>query len=211
MAVAAILRTRRKVMNRLADIDRFVLDTVKADPVCRPLMTVPGLGAIPSLAYRSAVEDPRRFRKSTLVGVPFGLTPGKYASGETDRNGRITKCGDRMVRALLSEAVNAPLTRGSRWSWLKRWGVEVMRRRGKLRGHTTVAPRLAVTMHRMWMDATAFLESRAGDAAEVRGPKERTSRDPPRRIRAQGTWSRRHRPTFCRSFRNRSGARVYGD
>jgi transposase len=128
-AVDAILRARREVMDRLADLDRLVLDTVKADPVCRLLMTVPGVGPITSLAYRTAVEDPRRFRKSELVGAHFGLTPRKYASGEIDRNGGITKCGDRMVRALLSEAANVLLTRVSRWSWLKRWGLEVMKRR----------------------------------------------------------------------------------
>jgi transposase len=100
-AVDAILRTRQEVMERLAMLDRLVLDTVKADPVCRLLMTVPGVGPITSLAYRTAVEDPARFRESALVGAHFGLTPRKYASGEIDRNGGITKCGDRMVRALL--------------------------------------------------------------------------------------------------------------
>lgn len=164
-AVDAILRTRREAMVRLAMLDRLVLDTVKADPVCQLLMTVPGVGPITSLAYRTAVEDPARFRKSALVGAHFGLTPRKYASGEIDRNGGITKCGDRMVRALLSEAANALLTRGSRWSWLKRWGLEVMKRRGKLRAQVAVARRLAVIMHRMWTDGTEFRARRDGDVA----------------------------------------------
>ena len=165
-AVDAILRARREVMDRLADLDRLVLDTVKADPVCQLLMTVPGVGSITSLAYRTAVEDPRRFQKSALVGAYFGLTPRKYASGEIDRNGGITKCGDRMVRALLSEAANVLLTRVSRWSWLKRWGLEVMKRRGKLRAQVVVARRLAVIMHRMWVDGAAFSWTRSG-AGEV--------------------------------------------
>ena len=164
-AVDAILRTRREVMERLAILDRLVLNTVKADPVCQRLMTVPGVGPITSLAYRTAVEDPARFRKSALVGAHFGLTPRKYASGEIDRNGGITKCGDRMVRALLSEAANALLTRVSRWSWLKRWGLEVMKRRGKLRAQVAVARRLAVIMHRMWTDGTEFRARRDGDVA----------------------------------------------
>ena len=66
---------------------------------CRLLMTVPGVGPVTSLAFRTAVEDPARFARSQLVGAHFGLTPRKYASGETNRNGGITKCGDRMVRA----------------------------------------------------------------------------------------------------------------
>lgn len=166
-AVEAILRARREVTERLADLDRLVLAAVRADPVCRLLMTVPGVGPITSLAYRTAVEDPRRFRKSALLGAHFGLTPRKYASGDVDRNGGITRCGDRMVRALLSEAANALLTRVSRWNWLKRWGVEVAKRRGKLRAQVAVARRLAVIMHRMWMDGTEFCESHDGDAVSA--------------------------------------------
>lgn len=162
-AAEAILRIRREVLERLAKLDRLVRDIVKADPVCRLLMTVPGVGMITSLAYRTAVEDPARFRKSTLVGAHFGLTPRKYASGEVDRNGGITKCGDRMVRALLSEAANVLLTRVTRWSWLKRWGLEVMKRRGKLRAQVALARRLAVIMHRMWIDGTEFRPCRDGD------------------------------------------------
>ena len=130
--VGSILRVRREVLDRLDELHRLVLAAVKADPVCRLLMTVPGVGPVTALAFRTAVEDPARFAKSQLVGAHFGLTPRKYASGETDRNGGITKCGDRMVRMLLSEAANVLLTRVSRWSWLKRWGLEVARRRGKL-------------------------------------------------------------------------------
>jgi transposase len=90
------------------------------------------------------------------------LTPRKYASGETDRNGGISRCGDRMVRSLLCEAANVLLTRVQRWSWLKRWGVEVARRRGKVRAQVAVARRLAVIMHRMWIDGTPFQWSRDG-------------------------------------------------
>jgi transposase len=144
-----------------------VLETVKNDPVCRLLMSVPGVGPVTALAYRTAIENPARFARSRDVGAHFGLTPRRYASGETDRTGGITKCGDRMVRALLCEASNALLTRVQRWSWLKRWGVDVARRRGKLRAQVAVARRLAVIMHRMWVDGTEFQWTRndVGEAA----------------------------------------------
>ena len=164
--VGAILRVRQEVLKRLDDLHQMVLATVKSDPVCRLLMSVPGVGPVTSLAFRTAVEDPTRFAKSSLVGTHFGLTPRKYASGETDRNGGITKCGDRMVRSLLCEAANVLLTRVQRWSWLKRWGVEVARRRGKRRAQVAVARRLAIIMHRMWVDGTTFLWTRnAADQA----------------------------------------------
>ncbi len=165
--VGPILRVRREVLERLDELHRLLLAAEKADPVCRLLMTVPGVGPVTALAFRTAIEDPARFARSQLVGAHFGLTPSKYASGETNRNGGLTKCGDRMVRMLLSEAANVLLTRVSRWSWLKRWGLEVARRRGKLRAQVAVARRLAVIMHRMWVDGTEFRWTRnAADEAE---------------------------------------------
>jgi transposase len=118
--VRAVLRTRQEVVERIEELHRLVLATTKADPVCRRLMSVPGVGPLTALGYRTAVEDPGRFRKSSLLGAHFGLTPRKYASGETDRNGPITRCGDRMVRSLLCEAAMVLLTRVQRWNWLKR-------------------------------------------------------------------------------------------
>ncbi len=166
--VGAILRVRQEAVQRLDELHRLVLAAVKADPVCRLLVSVPGVGPVTALAFRTAVEDPTRFAKSSLVGAHFGLTPRKYASGETDRNGGISRCGDRMVRSLLCEAANVLLTRVQRWSWLKRWGVEVARRRGKVRAQVAVARRLAVIMHRMWVDGTPFQWSRDGAGAARR-------------------------------------------
>jgi transposase len=167
--VGAILSVRREVLHRLDDLHRMVLEAVKSDPVCRLLVSVPGVGPVTALAFRTAVEDPTRFAKSSLVGAHFGLTPRKYASGETDRNGGISRCGDRLVRSLLCEAANVLLTRVQRWSWLKRWGVEVARRRGKIRAQVALARRLAVIMHRMWIDGTPFRWTRdsADEAAFV--------------------------------------------
>ena len=166
--VGAVLSVRHEVMKRLDDLHRMVLAAVKSDPVCRLLVSVPGVGPVTALAFRTAVEDPTRFAKSSLVGAHFGLTPRKYASGETDRNGGISRCGDKMVRSLLCDAANVLLTRVQRWSWLKRWGVDVARRRGKLRAQVAVARRLAVVMHRMWVDGTPFRWTR-DDGAETAG------------------------------------------
>jgi transposase len=165
--VEAILQARREVARRLTDLHRLVLAVAKSDPVCRRLMTVPGVGPVTSLAYRTAVEDPGRFRKSSLLGAHFGLTPRKYASGETDRNGGITRCGDRMVRSLLCEAGTVLLCRVRSWSWLRRWGIEVAKRRGMRRAQIAVARRLAVILHRLWVDGTEFQASRAGIGTAV--------------------------------------------
>jgi transposase len=161
--VAPVLAVRQEAVRRLDELHGMVLAAVKADPVCRLLVTVPGVGPVTALAFRTAVEDPTRFSKSSVVGAHFGLTPRRYASGETDRNGRISRCGDRMMRSLLCEAANVLLTRVQRWNWLKRWGVEVARRRGKMRAQVAVARRLAVIMHRMWIEGEPFRWTKATD------------------------------------------------
>ncbi len=57
-----------------------------------------------ALTYRVTVDVPARFRNSKSVGAVFGLTPSKYQSGEINRSGAISHCGDEMMRVMLYEA-----------------------------------------------------------------------------------------------------------
>jgi transposase len=87
-------------------------------------MTTPGVGPVVALTYRATVDVPARFRNSKAVGAVFGLTPSKHQSGEIDRMGGISKCGDAMMRTVLFEAAQSLLTRTIKWSWLKGLGHE---------------------------------------------------------------------------------------
>ena len=140
----------------LAELDRMVLKAARDDQICRLLMTVPGVGAVTALAFRTGVDVPRRFDKSRLVGAIFGLTPRVHASGETEQIGRITKCGDGMVRWLLYEAANVMMTRCKADNWLKAWAKTVAKRRRVRKAKIALARRLAVIMHRMWITNTPF-------------------------------------------------------
>lgn len=80
----------------LARLTRQVLDIVRDEPVCRHLMTVPGVGPLTALAFRATIDRPERFRRSRDVGAHLGLTPRRYQSGETDVQGRISRCGDEL-------------------------------------------------------------------------------------------------------------------
>ena len=140
-----------------AKLHREVLAVVKEDPVCRRLMTVPGVGALVSLTYRAAVDDPGRFAKSKSVGAFFGLTPKRYQSGETDVTGGITKIGDASVRVALHDAATALLSRVTRFSKLKRWAMDVAKRRGLRRAKVALARKLATVLHRIWADGTEFV------------------------------------------------------
>jgi transposase len=119
-------------------------------------MTVPGVGAIVALTFRAAIDQPERFRSSKSVGACFGLTPRRYQSGESDRSGAISKAGDVSVRVALFEAAHVMMTRVVAWSSLKAWAMAIARRRGAKRAKVALARKLAVIMHRMWIDGTDF-------------------------------------------------------
>ena len=114
------------------------------------------VGPVTSLAYMATVDDPGRFGTSKALGAHLGLTPRVYQSGEIDRSGQISKCGDRMLRHLLYEAASALMTRTRKWSRLRAWGVAVAKRRGMKRATVAVARKLAVIMHRIWVTGDEF-------------------------------------------------------
>ena len=151
-----LLAARRALRDRFAELHRMLLAEVKEDTVCRRLMTIPGVGPVVALAYTATIDVPARFHSARSVGPALGLTPVLHQSGETNRIGRISLCGDAMMRSLLYEAAQVLLTRVSKWSWLKAWAMAVAKRRGQRRAIVALARRLAVVMHRMWRDGTEF-------------------------------------------------------
>jgi transposase len=154
--VEPMLRAREALRAEFHVLHRAVLAIVREDAVCRRLMTVPGVGALVAITFASAVDDPARFRRSRSLGAHFGLTPKRYQSGETDVTGGISKAGDAMVRAALYEAANVMLTRASKFSSLKRWALEVAKRRGMRRAKVALARKLACALHRMWVNDSDF-------------------------------------------------------
>jgi transposase len=151
-----LLALRETLCDQIAELDRQLTRQAKAIPVCRRFMTVPGVGVIVALSVWAAIDDPGRFAKSPSVGAYLGLTPRRYASGELDRQGRITKRGDLVVRTHLYEAANVLLTRIDRFSALKAWGLKIAKRSGFKKAKVAVARKLAVILHRIWRDGTEF-------------------------------------------------------
>jgi transposase len=154
--IGAMLTAREGLQAEFMRLHRQMLGIVRGDEICRRLMTVPGVGALVAVTFKAAVDDPTRFRSSKAVGAHFGLTPKRYQSGETDVTGGISKVGDAMVRTALYEAANVILSRPTRFSGLKRWAMEVAKRRGLKRAKVALARKLAGVLHRMWADGTDF-------------------------------------------------------
>ena len=147
--VEPMLRARDALRTEAAALHRRLLAVVREHEVCRRLMTVPGVGAVVALTFVAAVDDPARFRRSKDVGAHFGLTPKRHQSGETEVVGGITRVGDASVRVALYEAANVLLTRVGPFSTLKRWAMEVAKRRGARRAKVALARKLAVVLHRV--------------------------------------------------------------
>jgi transposase len=154
--VEPLLIARRVLREQLGVLHRQLLEIVRQDEVCRRLMTTPGVGPVVALTFRATVDVPTRFTRSKSVGAAFGLTPRRQQSGEIDRMGRISKCGDGLMRETLFEAALVLMTRSGKWSWLKAWGMKIARQRGMKRAIVAVARRLAVILHRMWVDGSEF-------------------------------------------------------
>jgi transposase len=136
--------------------DKAVIQRARSDDTARQLMSAPGVGTVVALAYMTGVEDPARFKRSSSVAAYFGMTPRRYQSGEVDYAGRISRCGDGMVRGLLFEAAKVLLSRSARPSALKSWGEALGKRIGAKKATMAVARKLAVILHRMWTTGTTF-------------------------------------------------------
>jgi transposase len=152
----ALLGVREKLREQFAKLHRKLLSIVRDDEVCRRLMTVPGVGPVVALAFRATIDVPARFTRSKAVGAVLGLTPVRHQSGESSRIGKISLCGDGVMRTLLYEAAHVVLVLSAKWSWLKAWAMKIAKRHGMKKAIIALARRLAVVLHRIWLDGTEF-------------------------------------------------------
>ena len=121
-AVGPLLAARKAIEQQVGELDRKVLNMARNDVQVRRFMTAPGVGPITALCFKATIDDPTRFKRSRSVGAYVGLTTRRHSSGEVDWTGRISKCGDAMLRTYLFEAANVLLTRVPKWSALRKLG-----------------------------------------------------------------------------------------
>jgi transposase len=156
MAIEPLLDARNMMRKQKVAMDRRLSQMTRKDEVCKRLITISGVDPVTSLSFKATVDDPDRFKDSKAVAAHLGLTPRIYQSGEIDRSGNISKCGDKMMRHALYEAANSHLRISKKWSMLRAWGVKLAKRIGAKKACVAVARKLAIIMHRMWVDGTEF-------------------------------------------------------
>ena len=206
-AVDPLLRARTAIEQQIADLDRKVMVIARKNVQARRLMTAPGVGPITALCFLATIDDPTRFKRSRSVGAYAGLTTRRYASGEIDWTGRISKCGDKMLRSYLYEAANVILTRVAKWSALKAWGIRVAKRTGLRKAKVAVARKLAVILQRMCIDGTEFKWAKVA----ANQPTSQDNRTPPIQrepTSLPGRWRWCDRPWLCDARKSKRASHI---
>ena len=154
--VEPLLAAWQALREQSAVYDRQILARARADAVTQRLMSVPGVGVVVALAYQAVIDDPARFKSSSDVGAYLGLTPRRFQSGEADHAGRISKCGDGLLRSYLFEAAAVLLHRAPKPCPLRSWGLKLALRIGLRRAKVALARKLAVLLHSLWRSGESF-------------------------------------------------------
>jgi transposase len=147
------------VSKRIEEYDKKVQELEKKYPAAVWLQQIGGVGPLISLTFVLTLDDHLRFRKSRQIGAFLGLRPRQRDSGEQQPQLRITKAGDRYLRSLLIQGAQYILGRFGPDTDLKRWGLRLAARGGKnakKRAVVAVARKLAVLMHRLWVDQSQY-------------------------------------------------------
>jgi transposase len=153
----ALLKSYASLVSGIKDLTRRVEELVEDNEDAKRLTSIPGVGTITAMSFLVEIDDPKRFKNSRAVGAYLGMTPIQYSSGETTRQGRVSKCGSTETRSLLTEAAAVLLTRSKKWSKLKAWGLKIQRKHGFKKATVAVGRKLAVIMHKMLIDKTDFI------------------------------------------------------
>ena len=157
LSITALLNVFEKQLEEIEKIDKKMNRTMSKDAEVVRLLTIPGIGPVTAITYKTEIFDPTRFKNSRSVGAYLGMTPTQYASGDTQRQGKVSKCGSSELRFLLMEAGIVILTRSKKWSKLKAWGLKILRKKGLKKAAMAVGRKLAIIMHRMMLEKTNFI------------------------------------------------------
>ena len=168
-SIVLSLSVHESLCKELASFDKLIKKAAADDPVCRRLMTAPGVGPVVACSFVSAIDDPKRFRGADDIGAYFGLTPRQYQSGETDVRGSTSRRGNTMTRTHLVQAATTLLI-GKKCSALKAWGLKLARKKGFRKARIAVARKLAVVLHKMWVNETEFCWTSQGSESASSSP-----------------------------------------
>ena len=154
--VLMLMQTQKDVVKQIRAMDKQLAKYASDDPVCKLLKTIPGVGTLTAVSYKTSIDDPSRFTSVADVGAFLGLTPKRYQCGEVDRNGGISKHGSRQTRSLLYEAASCLLTRYGKHTTLAAWATKLRERLGFKKAVVALARKLSTLMLSMWKSGEVY-------------------------------------------------------
>lgn len=155
--VAPLLALLEPLNAEIAAADARISALTRSDPVVQRLATAPGIGPLTAAAFVATLDDVTRFRTAHQVEAYLGLVPSERSSGEQQRRGRITKCGNTRMRWLLVEAGWRVLrSKRPEAAALRAWAERLAARRGRNIAVVALARRLAGILFAMWRDGQDF-------------------------------------------------------
>jgi transposase len=157
-AVEGQLRAIDALSAEIAGADERIETLAEENPICRRLMTAPGVGAQIAVRFVATADEIDRFRDAHRLESYLGLVPGEKSSSETQHRLSITKAGSTSMRWLLIQAAWVVRTRcrSPEALPLKLWALEVEKRRGKRVAIVALARKIAGILFALWRDQTDY-------------------------------------------------------
>ena len=171
--VQPLLTVLAHITEQIKGLERDLVQRSKKDyPATQRLQQITGVGPLTALCFVLKIGDPQRFSRGRDVGAYLGLCPRRDQSGGTDKQLRISKCGDGLMRRLLVSAAHYVLGPFGPPCALREHGQRLTgtgSAREKKRAVVAVARKLAVLLLSLWKHGTDY-EPRVTTAARVLTP-----------------------------------------
>ena len=146
--------------------DQQLVKLASEHPVCRRLMTTPGVGPVTAVRFVAALDDVTRFRNAHAVQSYLGLVPGENSSSERKQHTGITKAGSTEVRRTLIQAAWAAFRKAPKEPMVG-WATQIAARRGVFIAIVALARKLAGILFAMWRDGTTYRPSQNAEVARA--------------------------------------------
>ena len=162
-AVTPLARTIVAATTEIAELDRALRARAAADPIVQRLQSVPGVGLIVALTFRTQLDTIDRFTHAGQVSALIGLVPREASSADRRHRGHITKAGPRELRSLLVQGAWA-CWRSKQSGSLRTWAEQLSARRGRRIAVVALARRLSRILYAIWRDGSTFEGSKLAAA-----------------------------------------------
>lgn len=132
--------------DRIEGIDVTLKEIANHNPLCKILLSIPGIGVINATAIYSSIGDGSQFNNAREFAVWLGLTPKQFSSGDTFKSAGITKRGNRYLRKQLVHGARSALSRcRNKTNRVSNWANKLIARRGFNKASVAMAARMART------------------------------------------------------------------